>query len=210
MNKKNVIFLTGLLMLFSTNVFAEEYKWSEIWCTYPSDLQAGDVILNVDAGLHEYLFNKNIYAYPSMNWLLPYSEASFDVISPIWKLPFSFGMYAGAGLSKYTDIMGTGIFSNRTYFQYARTNQILTIGTTMKYHFHLPAESMDVYVGFKAGLNYLTQVYGIYYRNVVYSRWETDIDPIIGFNWLFAKGFGLNCEFGGETWVKAGLSFCFR
>ncbi len=210
MNKKILVLATAMLMSLSTTVFAKEYKWSDVWCTYASDLKSGDVIVNVDAGLHEYLFNKNIYAYPSMNWFLPYSEASFDVISQIWKLPFSFGMYAGAGLSKYTDTMGVGFYPNRTYFQYSRTNQIATVGTTMKYHFHLPVESMDIYVGFKAGVKYLTQVYGIYYGNVVCSNWEAIVDPVVGFNWLFAKGFGLNCEFGGETWVKAGLSFCFR
>lgn len=208
MNKKFSVIFLAVLALFSTNLFAKDYKWSDVWCTYAADLKTGDVIINADAGLHANMFKKQALTISRLDWLFPYSEASFDVMSQIWKLPFSFGGYAGFGMSQFTEL-NYGLRLGKV-FGYAKINNTASVGTTMKYHFHLPAESLDIYAGVKFGVQYLYQTYDIVYAKFNKSNWDFELYPVVGFNWLFAKNFGLNVEFGGQEWVKAGLSFCFR
>lgn len=173
--KKFKALLAVLVLLCSAPLFADDFDWSKCWCNYGAGIEAGDMILSVDGGLPWTIFD----AYNSGGWTIPYVLADFEVACPIWVLPFSFGGYAGFGLSKnYV----ADVSYNHTY--------VLT-GGSVSYHLRMPPKQLDLYASLKSGVIFDFSDFYTAGRNVSF-----DFGYTVGASWYFTDMFGVNAEIG--------------
>lgn len=136
--------LAGLTVLIAgTFAFAEDFDWSQCWCTYGGGLKQGDIIVNVGAGIN-WDGDSNIDV-SAKSWFVPAVEATLEVPVMIWKLPFSFG-----GSFAY-DAYGRNYSDDRLNYSQHR----ITTGAMVKYHVHLPPKNLDLYAGQKVGFGTL-------------------------------------------------------
>lgn len=183
----------SLILALCSNVYAKDFDWSQCWCNYGAGMKSGDVLVDIDAGFSSYFLTT--IALGDGYWSIPYTEVSVDVIVPIWKLPFSFGGYAGFNMNGYNGKNG-----DESY-----TNASLSIGGEIKYHIMMPVEILDLYAGIKTGANI---PFGGHAGDItVYSPF--DFEGILGANFMFTKNTGLNVEFGVPVWLKAGVAIKF-
>ena len=177
--------LAVLAILFSfTSLSAKEFDWSECWCNYGGGISQGDFILTVDGALCFPDFeNTNGYGF----WFVPPVMVEFQYAQPIWKLPFTFGGYAG------TRLWGVG---NYTYFG-------MFFGGEAAYHIMLPPSGLDVYAVTRIGCNIpFTRTY--YWTVWNYLQFGTGL----GANWFFNDTIGVNLEIG-YPFTKLGVSLKF-
>ena len=181
--------LAVLAILFSfTSLSAEDFDWSECWCNYGGGIEKGDLIINLDAGLY---FTDFVYAAYNNFWFIPPVLLEVQFAQPIWKLPFTFGGYAG--------IRGHG------YYYFGDETKFLEVffGGEAAYHIRLPPEKLDVYVITRIGGNIpVIRPTGIWVPEYFH------VGEGIGANWYFGKNFGLNFELG-YPFTKVGVTLKF-
>ena len=174
--------LAGLVLLFAAPLSAGDFDWSQFWCNYGGGIEKGDLIVNVDLGLEFGLLGW----IGGGGWFIPPVMAELQVAQPIWKLPFTFGGYAGIsgfGWDKY------GIF-------------IVKFGGEAAYHVMLPPEKLDVYLSLKLGGDiYLGEFVG-------FSPFNFTFGGSLGATWYFTDLIGVNLEVGYPM-IKAGVSLKF-
>lgn len=173
--KKLVAVFTALFLFTSVSAFADDFDWSQCWCNYGAGIESGDMMLSVDGGIPWSIFD----AFNSGGWTIPYVLADFQVACPIWKLPFTFGGYAGFGLSKnYVE-------------NHAFTHTYFITGGSATYHVRMPPKQLDLYTGIKTGLVFDFSDYYNSGRNIKF-----DFGYTIGASWYFTDMFGVNLELG--------------
>ena len=186
--KKIKVLAVLLALICCSSVYAKDFDWSECWCNYGGGIEKGDVILNLDGGLY---YTDLAYASRQNFWMVPPLMAELQFAAPIWKLPFTFGGYAG--------IRGYGY----QYPGYSSSYFATFFGGEAAYHIMLPPEGLDVYVITRVGLSIP------FVSNS--NEWLSELfqfGEAIGASWYFGKNFGLNLEFG-YPFSKFGVSFKF-
>ncbi len=167
-------------LLCSSSLFAKEFDWSECWCNYGGGLKKGDVLVTADAGL--WYSDLSYWGY-SGAWVLPPVMVEVQYAQPIWKLPFTFGGYAG--MRGYSwEVNG----EKQTYMG-------LFFGGEAEYHIMLPPESLDVYAAARVGGGFpLVKPHEKYW--IAEPSDFFHFGGSIGASWYFTKTAGLNLEFG--------------
>ncbi len=197
--KKRSLIAALIVLLCGTSLSAKSFDWSQCWCNYGGGIEKGDFIVNVDAGL---LYSDFVYNVYDGYWCLPPIMVEVQYAQPIWKLPFTFGGYAGVHAYgyKYLDHYDTRlnpVYEKDTYWG-------LFFGGEAAYHVQLPPESLDVYAVTRIGAN-------IPVVKPKWSAWVPDyfqFGEAIGANWFFSKSFGLNLELG-YPFTKFGVTLKF-
>jgi len=196
---KKLSFLAILMFLLcGTSLSAKDFDWSECWCNYGGGIEQGDFIVNVDGGLY---FSDFAYALAYDDfWFIPPVMVEVQYAQPIWKLPFTFGGYAGIRAYGYKyETREDGRWVKKTDAYCA-----LFFGGEAAYHVQLPPEALDVYVVTRIGGN-------IPFVKPGNSAWVPDyfhVGEAIGANWFFSDFFGVNAEFG-YPFSKIGVTFKF-
>lgn len=189
MKKSLKAVVIAIAMLFTANVYAEsDFDWSQCWCNYGAGIKEGDKILSVDGGLsvHPNFYVGNGYGF------IPTVIVDFEVAKKIWKLPFTFGGYAGFDSAWQRDVY----VSNNIY-----------AGGSATYHIMLPPKSLDVYATTKVGFvinSYVDKAHTGAHGNPFAPDFATNI----GASYYFSDNFGVNLEFG-YPFQKFGLQFKF-
>ena len=186
--KKKFLFAFALLFVLGTaGAFA--FDWSQSWFSYGGGIKKGDKILQVDAGLGDWVLEEN-YGYE--RWYVPYVEAEFAYAGSIGKLPFTFGAFVGFDGHGYR--YSSHEEDVRSFFK-------VFAGGDIAYHFQLPPKIIDMYGGARAGVKLRLGDYEEHVRLL--------IDPYVGANFFFNDFLGLNVELCYENWLRAGLSVKF-
>lgn len=181
---KKLKLLAVLAILFSfTSLSAKEFDWSECWCNYGGGISKGDLILNVDGAL---CFSDLKYSGYNGFWFIPPVMVELQYAQPIWKLPFTYGGYAG------TRLFGTGSY---TYFG-------LFFGGEIAYHMMLPPSGLDLYAVTRLGC----ELPFVWVRGWEWFGFHLGLG--MGANWFFNDVFGVNFEIG-YPFTKVGVSFKF-
>lgn len=199
--KRFKIFAVLLVLLCGSSLYAKDFEWSECWCNYGGGIEKGDVIVNLDAGF--YYSDFTFAAIHSNFWYIPPMMAEVQFAQPIWKLPFTFGGYAGLRAFGYKyidhyDSNGTAVYETTAYWS-------TFFGAEAAYHIMLPPDGLDLYAVTRVGGNIP------FVRPHSYSLGFADyfhVGEAIGANWFFGKVFGVNLEFG-YPFSKAGVTFKF-
>lgn len=196
---KKLKLLAILMVLFcGSTLSAKSFDWSECWCNYGGGIRKGDFIINVDTGLW---YTDFAYTNYTGYWCFPPVMVEVQYAQPIWKLPFTFGGYAGlhAFGYKYWDgknSAGRDIYKETAYWG-------LIFGTEAAYHIQLPPKGLDVYA--------VTRIGGTIPLKSPDYYWDAEyfhIGEAIGANWFFGDFFGVNLEFG-YPFTKIGATFKF-
>ena len=198
--KKRSLIAALIVLLCGTSLSAKSFDWSQCWCNYGGGIEKGDFIVNVDAGL---LYSDFVYNVYDGYWCLPPIMVEVQYAQPIWKLPFTFGGYAGIHAYGYKYLDHYDIV-NRHYVYETDTYWGLFFGGEAAYHVQLPPESLDVYAVTRIGAN-------IPVVKPKSSVWVPDyfqFGEAIGANWFFSKSFGLNLELG-YPFTKFGVTLKF-
>ncbi len=198
--KKRSLIAALIVLLCGTSLSAKSFDWSQCWCNYGGGIEKGDFIVNVDAGL---LYSDFVYTGYDGYWCLPPIMVEVQYAQPIWKLPFTFGGYAGIHAYGYKYLDHYDIV-NRHYVYETDTYWGLFFGGEAAYHVQLPPESLDVYAVTRIGAN-------IPVVKPKSSVWVPDyfqFGEAIGANWFFSKSFGLNLELG-YPFTKFGVTLKF-
>ena len=117
----------------------------------------------------------------------------------IWKLPFTFGGFAGVSGHGYQDWYYDNSW-NRVYVKYHWWN--IFFGAEAAYHAKLPVDTLDVYVVTRLGANIpVTNGYTYFGDYILFGE-------AIGMNWFFSDKVGLNAEIG-YPFTKVGATFKF-
>ncbi len=86
--KKLRAVLAALLLFTSASAFADDFDWSQCWCNYGAEIEAGDMLLAVDGGIPWDIFD----AFNSGGWTIPYVLADFGyTIGASWYFTELFG-----------------------------------------------------------------------------------------------------------------------
>lgn len=183
--KKRSLIAVLVFLIAGATLSAKDFDWSECWCNYGGGIKEGDFILNVAGGV--YYNDINSYAAYDGFWYIPPVMVDFQYAMPIWKLPFTFGGYAGFRGFGYEDGTYWGTF----------------FGGEATYHIQFPPEELDLYATTRIG------------ANIPFVKpnehWHPDyfqFGQSLGANWFFNNGFGLNLEFG-FPFSKFGVTFKF-
>ena len=183
--KKFTLVTALMVLLCGTALSAKDFDWSECWCNYGGGIKQGDFLVNVDAGL---MYTDLAYIGYNDFWFLPPVLVEVQYAQPIWKLPFTFGGYAGFhGFNYGNDYSYWGVF----------------FGGEIEYHVMLPPEELDVYAATRIGGSIPFVKNGTFSLADYYHA-----GGAIGANWFFNKGFGVNLEFG-YPFTKFGVTFKF-
>jgi len=194
--KKSSFIAILLLILSGTALSAKDFDWSECWCNYGGGIEKGDVIINIDGGLY---YSDFAYAVNDGFGFIPPVMVEVQFAQPIWKLPFTFGGYAGLRAYWFnynTYELGRLVEKKASYWG-------IFFGGEAAYHIMLPPENLDVYVVTRIGGSVPFVKPGYF--------WDPDyfhFGEAIGAYWYFGKNFGLNLEFG-YPFSKFGVSFKF-
>ena len=186
--KKHILASLLILLVSATALSAKEFDWSECWCNYGGGIKEGDIIVNIDGGLWYSDFS---YAVYDDFMFLPPVLAEVQYATPIWKLPFTFGAYAG--------MRGYSYKINENQYRYLGVFG----GGEAAYHIQLPPEGLDLYAVTRVGVSIPVIRPG--------QEWNPDffqMGEAFGANWFFNDFVGLNLEFG-FPFSKFGVSLKF-
>ncbi len=196
--KKFSLVAALMVLLCGASLSAKDFDWSECWCNYGGGIEKGDFLVNVSGGL---LFNDIVYMGHDDFWLFPPVMLEVQFAQPVWKLPFTFGGYAGFHGYGYKVLSHYDNHLNPVYDK--KSCWAVFFGGEAAYHIQLPVETLDVYAAARVG------------GNIPFIRPGTllfldyfNIGGAIGANWYFAKAFGVNVEIG-YPFAKAGVTFKF-
>ena len=191
---KKLKILAALMIFFCGSALsAKEFDWSECWCNYGGGIKEGDFIVNAAGGLW---YNDFSYSVHDGFWCIPPVMAEVQYALPIWKLPFTFGGYAGMRGYGYKYKNSKNEEVKATYFG-------VFFGAEASYHIQLPPEGLDLYATTRLGANVPFVKPGDYWTPDYFQFGQA-----FGANWFFNKTFGLNLEFG-FPFSKFGVAFQF-
>ena len=195
--KRFKLFAMLMVLLCSSSLFAKEFDWSECWCNYGGGLKEGEWVVTATGALY---YADLAYSANDGFWFIPPVMVEVQYAQPIWKLPFTFGGYAGlrAFGYKYTTIENGKAVTKET------SSWSVFSGAEAAYHIMLPPESLDVYVVSRFGVcvPIIKPYAGWTYLDYV------NVGSSIGANWYFGKNVGLNLELG-YPFSKFGVSVQF-
>ena len=194
---KKFTVLAALMILFcSTSLTAKSFDWSECWCNYGGGIKEGDLIVSASTGL---MFTDLAYSVHDGYWYIPPLMVEVQYALPIWKLPFTFGGYAGLHAYGYSyDVWEDGKRKTNKGSYWG-----LFFGAEAAYHMQMPPKNLDLYAVTRMGANLPFVKPGEY--------WNPDFvqfGEALGANWFFNDTFGLNLEFG-YPFGKCGVTFKF-
>ena len=196
---KKLKLIAILMVLFcGTALSAKDFDWSECWCNYGGGIEKGDLIINVDGGLY---YSDLTYAAYNDFWFIPPVMVEVQFAQPIWKLPFTFGAYAGFRAYGYSYNEWDNSVSK--YVKKEASYWGTFFGGQAAYHIQLPPQGLDVYA--------VTRIGGSIPFVKPGSYWVPDyfhVGEAIGANWFFGDFFGLNLEFG-YPFTKFGVTLKF-
>ena len=193
---KKFIVVAALMVLFcGTALSAKSFDWSECWCNYGGGLEKGDFVVNVDTG---FVFNdfSRAASYGSF-WFVPPVIVEVQYVQPIWKLPFTFGGYAGLHAYGY-EYYDAKAKENKT-----AKNIWAFFGGEAAYHIQLPPEQLDLYASTRIGGSVPFVSHGSVSPADCFH-----VGGAMGANWFFTDFFGVNLEFG-YPFSKFGVTFKF-
>ncbi len=179
--KKISLVAALMVLLCGASLSAKSFDWSQSWCNYGAGIKEGDFLVTADVGLD---FSELAYAGYTNGWFMPPVMVEVQYAKKIWKLPFTFGGFAGF------HAWGTNYYNFMSLF----------FGGEAAYHIQLPPKNLDLYLITRLGVNIPFR--GGYYNNYVL------FGEAIGANWFFNDTFGLNFEIG-YPFTKFGASFKF-
>ena len=136
--KKFTLVAALMVLLCGTSIAAKEFDWSQCWCNYGGGIKQGDFIVNTDLGL---FYEDLDYNYIDGFWFMPPIMVEVQYAQPIWKLPFTFGGYAG--------LHGWGVKNSYTKGSYF----VLFFGGEAAYHIQMPPKGLDLYAVTRFGVN---------------------------------------------------------
>lgn len=194
--KKFTLVAALMVLLCGTSLAAKEFDWSQCWCNYGGGIKQGDFIVNADVGL--FYDDLSLSSYDGF-WFFPPVMVEVQYAQPIWKLPFTFGGYAGLhgwGYSYSYPVGGETYRSKKTFMAFF-------FGGEAAYHIQMPPKGLDLYAVTRLGFN-------IPVKNTYYDYYSSFVDfgEAIGANWFFSDFFGLNFEIG-YPFTKFGATFKF-
>ncbi len=196
---KKLKLIAVLLFLFcGTALSAKDFDWSECWCNYGGGIEKGDFIINVDGGLY---FNDFVYRAYDDYWFFPPVMVEVQYAQPIWKLPFTFGGYAG--FHGYSYKYDSWDATKGRYEKKETSYWGVFFGGEAAYHIQLPPKGLDVYA--------VTRIGGNVPIIKPTAHWVTEyfhVGEAIGANWFFGDFFGVNLKFG-YPFSKIGVTFKF-
>ena len=194
--KKHTIAALLMIFLSGVSLSAKSFDWSQCWCNYGGGIHEGDFIVNISGGISP----KDLsYAKYDGFWFIPPVMAEVQYAQPIWKLPFTFGGYAGIrGYGYKFDVTENGklVEKNASYWG-------IFLGGEAEYHMRFPPEGLDLFAVTRIGINIPFVKPG--------KNWEPDYfqaGGALGANWFFNDLIGVNLEFG-FPFSKFGVSFKF-
>ena len=187
-----------LIVLFcGTSLYAKDFEWSECWCNYGGGIEQGDWIINASSGL---FFNDLKYANHDGFWFIPPVMLEVQYAQPIWKLPFTFGAYAGLRAYGYD----YKIKEDGETVKKSTSCWVIFTGAEAAYHIMLPPEGLDLYAVSRLGLFIpVVEPHGGW----GFSDW-VDAGSAIGANWFFGDLIGVNLELG-YPFSKIGVTLKF-
>lgn len=197
--KKRSLIAVLVVLIAGATLSAKDFDWSECWCNYGGGIKEGDFLLTVSGGVD--YSDLNAYGAYDGFWYLPPVMVEFQYAMPIWKLPFTFGGYAG--------IRGYG-FSYDVWNQEKNKHETKNtsywgtfFGGEATYHMQLPPKELDLYATTRVGANIPIVKPSEYWKPDYFQ-----FGSACGANWFFSNGFGLNLEFG-YPFSKIGVTFKF-
>ncbi len=196
--KRFKIFVALMVLLCGTSLYAKSFDWSECWCNYGGGISEGDFIVNVSTGI---IYTDVAYAVYDDFWFIPPVMVEVQYAQPIWKLPFTFGGYAGLHAYGYSyDVWnsekGKWIAKDASYWA-------VFFGGEAAYHIQMPPKGLDLYAVTRIGGNIPFVKPGKYWTPDYFQFGEA-----IGANWFFGDTFGVNAEFG-YPFSRIGATFKF-
>ncbi len=189
--KRFKLFAVIAALFCCSSLYAKDFDWSQCWCNYGAGLKQGNMLVTIDGGLW---YNDLSYWGYKNAWVLPPVMVEVQYAQPIWKLPFTFGGYAG--LRGYGWETPEGNRAKYLGFFF---------GGEVEYHVMLPPENLDVYAVTRIGA-------GIPLARPDANGWTADPSDFfhtagaIGASWFFNKKTGINLEFGYPM-TKFGVIF---
>lgn len=199
MKKSLKALFAAIVLLFSANAFADNFRWSECWCNYGGYIEGGDFLINIESGVNFADFTTYSLSMGSP-WYIPPMMVEVNYVQPIWKLPFTFGAFAGmngygATYRKYNS-------SKNDWENTPFSCWNIFFGGQIAYHIMLPPKNLDVYA--------VTKLIG----NVPIITDPAYVSPYffyagegIGAYWFFGKNFAANLELG---WPFSKIGFSFK
>ena len=194
--KKMTLIAALMVLLCGTSLSAKDFDWSQCWCNYGGGIEKGDFIVNAGLGL---CYTDFVYTIYDDYWFIPPVMVEVQYAQPIWKLPFTFGGYAGFhgyGFKYDTWENGRWVKTETAYWG-------VFFGGEAAYHVQLPPEGLDVYLATRIGGNIPVKKPTDYWVADYFQFGES-----LGANWFFGDTFGLNLEFG-YPFTKFGVTLKF-
>ncbi len=195
--KKFTLFAALLVLFCGTSLAADDFDWSQCWCNYGGGIEKGDFIINADVGF----MYEDFSVISNGFWLLPPVIVDVQYAQPIWKLPFTFGGFAGVNGHgyRYYDYYD---YVNNVYVYGTRYWWNIFFGAEAAYHAKLPVDTLDVYIITRLGVNIpITNGYTYFGDYILFGE-------AIGINWFFTDKVALNTEIG-YPFTKVGATFKF-
>lgn len=201
--KKISLVAALMVLLCGASLSAKDFDWSQSWCNYGAGIKEGDFLVTADVGLD---FTDFAYLSNPNGWFMPPVMVEVQYAKKIWKLPFTFGGFAGVSghgysygsTGHYEYINGTYTYVYDSYNTYHWWN--IFFGAEAAYHAKLPVDTLDVYVVTRLGANIPVTNGG--------SLNYVHIGEAIGINWFFSDKVALNAEVG-YPFEKVGVTFKF-
>lgn len=200
--KKISLVAALMVLLCGASLSAKSFDWSQSWCNYGAGVKEGDFLVTADVALD---FTDFAYLSNTNGWFMPPVMVEVQYAKKIWKLPFTFGGFAGVGGHGYSygDTWHLDSNYNIVYDTYVtRYWWNIFFGAEAAYHAKLPVDTLDVYVITRLGVNIpITNGYTYFGDYILFGE-------AIGINWFFSDKVGLNAEIG-YPFTKVGATFKF-
>ena len=180
------------------------------WKEYGAGIKEGDFIVHGDIGV-----TAHSEALPYDGSLkVPYLEASVEYTKKLGGLPLGFGGfigYAQDGMDESQSWAGGK-------YKWEGTMNYINVGALLNYHVQLPVEKLDVYAGFRLGLefynwkvDYKVTTDDIYGYGGTSSKSSSDSSGTnfygglnLGAQYFFTEKFAANVEVGYPAFIKVG------
>ncbi len=196
--KKISLVAALMVLLCGASLSAKSFDWSQSWCNYGAGIKEGDFLVTADVGLD---FTDFAYLSSTDGWFMPPVMVEVQYAKKIWKLPFTFGGFAGVNGHgyRYYDYYD---YVNNVYVYGTRYWWNIFFGAEAAYHAKLPVDTLDVYIITRLGVNIpITNGYTYFGDYILFGE-------AIGINWFFTDKVALNAEIG-YPFTKVGATFKF-
>ena len=211
--KKFTLVAALMVLLCGTALSAKDFDWSKSWCNYGAGIEEGNFIVNVDLGLNysDLSYSGTAKLWDGGFWFIPPVLVEVQYAKKIWKLPFTFGGYAGIHGFGYKAHEYYNYHYDRNIYRYVYDTRdtkptvvALYVGGEIAYHAMLPVDKLDVYVATKIGADIPLVKKDISLFGYNYFTFG----EAIGANYFFTDKVGANLEIG-YPFTKIGLTLKF-